>query len=230
MPPQLRVDRIGREAQPVIVIDDFVPDPAGLRARAEALNFRPMGVHYPGLRAEVDRGDVAAYVLPVLDLIAATFDLAGPPGLVSAGYSIVTTAHAALSPIQRIPHIDGLEIERIALLHFLGRADQGGTAFYRHRTTGFETIDASRHPAYDAALRHDVAQHGLPQPGYIAGDTAIFECIARYRAVPNRALIYRSHALHCADLPPDLDLTPDPRRARLTVNTFLMGPPHNAAQ
>jgi hypothetical protein len=228
MTPQVRVERIGHEQQPVIVIDHFVPDPAALRARAEALTYQPMGPYYPGLRAEVAPVDVARYLLPMLDLVAETFALSGPPGLISAGYSIVTTPPAALSPIQRIPHIDGLEAERIALLHFLCREEQGGTAFYRHRSTGYETVDAARHPAYDAALRRDIAQHGLPPPGYIAGDTPLFACIARFAAVPNRALIYRSHALHCADLPADLDLSPDPKVARLTVNTFLMGRPRNA--
>lgn len=227
MAQRVKVERLGREAQPVIVIDQFVPDPGALRARAEALHYQPLGRHYPGLRAEVAPDDVAAFMAPINDLIAQTFGFAGAPVVISAGYSIVTTPRAALTPIQRIPHIDGLERERIALLHFLSRADQGGTAFYRHRSTGFETIDAARHPVYDAALHRDVAQHGLPDPGYICGDTPIYECIGRFAAVPNRALIYRSHALHCADLPADLDLTPDPRRARLTVNTFLMG---NAAQ
>ena len=217
------IEMIGQERQPVIVLDQFVPDPAALRARAEALAYQPMGRHYPGLRAEVADDDVQAFLAPVLELVADTFGFASVPAIVSAGYSIVTTPPQALTPIQRIPHIDGLERERIALLHFLSRTDQGGTSFWRHRSTGFETIDAARHPAYDAALHRDVAQHGLPQAAYITDDTAIYECIARFDAAPNRALIYRSHALHCADLPPDLDLTPDPRRARLTVNTFLMG-------
>jgi len=220
----VRVETIGQERQPVIVIENFVPDPAALRARAEALAYRPLGPHYPGLRAPVAPDDVAQFLAPVLDPIAATFGFSGRPSLISAGFSIVTAAPATLTPIQRIPHIDGLEPERIALLHFLCDEAQGGTAFYRHRSTGYETITAVRHADYDAALRRDVARHGLPAPGYIAGDTPLYECIARFAAVPNRALIYRSHALHCADLPDDLDLTPDPRRARLTVNTFLMGP------
>ena len=223
MAQRVWIERIGREQQPVILIDDFVPDPAALRASAEALTYQPMGRHYPGLRAEVAADDLVAFLAPVNTLIAATFGFTGPPAVISAGYSIVTTTPESLTPIQRIPHIDGLEVERIALLHFLGREDQGGTAFWRHRSTGFETIDAARHPVYDAALHRDVAQHGLPEPAYITVDTPIFECIARFAAKPNRALIYRSHALHCADLPDDLDYSPDPQRARLTVNTFLMG-------
>ena len=220
---EARIERIGAEAQPVIVIENFVPDPEVLRDRALALAYQPMGRHYPGLRAGVAPADIAACCASIVDLVVDTFNLAGPPALVSAAYSIVTTEPDRLTPIQRIPHIDGLEPTRIALLHYLCDEGQGGTAFWRHRSTGFETIDAARHPVYDAALHRDVAQHGLPSPDYIRDDTPIYECIARFAAAPNRALIYRSHSLHCADLPRDLDYSPDPARARLTVNTFLLG-------
>jgi hypothetical protein len=223
MMPDIRIEPIGRERQPVIVIDGFVPDPGHLRRAAEALRYDVMGRHYPGLRAEVSPGDVEAYLAPVRDIIARVFGYPGDLEIISAGYSIVTTRPADLTPIQRIPHFDGWEPERIALLHYLDGAEKGGTAFYRHRSTGFETISADRHAAYDAALHRDVARHGLPGPAYIAGDTPIFERIARFDARPNRALIYRGHLLHCADLPGDLDWAPDPRSARLTVNTFLFG-------
>jgi hypothetical protein len=193
-----------------------------LRAAAEALDYQTLGRHYPGLRAEVEPHDVAAYLDPVRDLIEHVFGLTRRLDVLSAGYSIVTTRPCDLTPIQRLPHFDGFEPQRIALLHYLGGAEQGGTAFYRHRNTGYETITADRHAAYDAALHRDVARHGLPVPAYIAGDTPLYEQIARFDARANRALIYRGHLLHCADLPPDLDLTPDPRTARLTVNTFLM--------
>jgi hypothetical protein len=221
--PTIRIEHIGTERQPVIVIDDFVPDPGRLRTAAEALDYQMMGRHYPGLRAQVAADDVDAFLTPVQPLIAETFGFGGPAHIISAGYSIVTTRPADLTPIQRLPHFDGLEAERVALLHYLNGPEQGGTAFYRHRATGFETISAERHAAYDAALHREVAQHGLPDPAYISGDTALYERIARFEAKPNRALIYRGHSLHCADLPDDLDFTPDPRTARLTVNTFLFG-------
>ena len=223
--PTIRIERIGAEQQPVIVIDDFVEDPGALRTAAEALEYQTMGRHYPGLRAEVAAADVEAYLAPIQQLIAGTFGFEGPARVISAGYSIVTTKPADLTPIQRLPHFDGLEGERIALLHYLNGQEQGGTAFYRHRSTGFETITAERHAAYDVALHREVAQRGLPAPTYISGDTALYERIARFEAKPNRALIYRGHLLHCADLPDDLDFTPDPRTARLTVNTFLWGSP-----
>ena len=219
----IRIEHIGREQQPVIVIDDFVPDPDRLRTAAEMLEYQVMGRHYPGLRAEVAASDVDAFLTPIQDLIAETFGFSEPADVISAGYSIVTTRPVDLTPIQRLPHFDGLEAERIALLHYLNGQAQGGTAFYRHRSTGFETISAERHAAYDAALHREVARHGLPDPAYISGDTLLYERIARFEAKPNRALIYRGYMLHCADLPASLDFTPDPRTARLTVNTFLMG-------
>ncbi|HEX3424287.1 MAG TPA: DUF6445 family protein [Sphingomicrobium sp.] len=221
--PSARIDCIGEERQPVIVIDEFVPDPDALRAKAEALDYRTIGRHYPGLRAEVAASDVDAFLEPVRDMIAHVFGFGEPPTVISAGYSIVTTRPAELTPIQRLPHFDGFEAERVALLHYLDGAERGGTAFYRHRSTGYETISADRHASYDAALRGEVARHGLPDAAYISGSTPIYEQIARFEARPNRALIYRGQLLHCADLPADLDFTPDPRRARLTVNTFLMG-------
>ena len=222
MSPNVSVERIGRERQPVVVVDDFFPDAARLRATAADLAYEPLGRHYPGLRAPVAPADVEAYLAPQQRLIAEVFGYAAVR-LISAAYSIVTTRPTDLTPIQRLPHFDGLEAERIALLHYLGGGEQGGTAFYRHRSTGFETITTERHAAYDAALHRDVARHGLPAPAYISGDTPIYERIARFAALPNRALLYRGHLLHCADLPAGLDFSPDPRTARLTVNTFLFG-------
>lgn len=100
----------------------------------------------------------------------------------------------------------------------------GGTAFYRQRATSFETLDSERYPKFEAALRADVAEHGLPPPAYIAGDTPLYERIASYEARPNRALIYRSTALHCAEISPGTPLPPDPRQGRLTINSFLFDP------
>ena len=49
----------------------------------------------------------------------------------------------------------------------------------------------------------------------------MYEQLALHRGRFNRALLYRSHALHCAFIPPELALSADPARGRLTVNTFL---------
>jgi len=225
--PQIRIQSIGAEARSVIVIDDFVALPEGLIEEAASLVWQAMGQHYPGLRASVPTPSVASFVAPVAEVIAQTFGVSPDLGLIEALYSLVTMPPKSLRPIQRLPHFDGCEPERLALLHYLRGCEGGGTSFYRHRSTGFESVPPERLATYDTALRADVAQHGLPPPAYIAGDTPIFERIAHFEGRPNRALIYRGNMLHCADIPLDSAFSADPRAGRLTVNTFLMG---NAAQ
>ncbi len=218
----VRVIRHGREAEPVVVIDAFAPDPQRFIDDAAFLGFRPIGEHYPGIRAAVPHALLAPLLATLAPVIAEVFGLMQTE-IADAFYSLVTTAAADLTPIQRLPHFDGVEPERLALLHYLTPVGAGGTAFYRHRATGFETVTAARLPAYRAALDADLRRDGLPPPGYIAGDTPLFERIAAHDGVFNRAILYRGNTLHCADLPPDMPLIADPQAGRLTVNTFLTG-------
>jgi Family of unknown function (DUF6445) len=218
----LRVTHHGDEAQPVIVIDDFVPDPQALIDEASVLGFAERGIHYPGLRAEVHASLVRRFLGGLEGVIAEVFGVARYDVL-EAWYSLVTKTPDRLAPIQRLPHFDGVEPGRLALLHFLGTQEKGGTAFYRHRTTGFESVDADRFDPFKAALEADIARHGAPEPGYIAGDTLLYQRIAFHEAKFNRAILYRGNTLHCADIPADLTLSLDPALGRLTINTFLMG-------
>src|SRR5215211_7132380 len=117
-------------------------------------------------------------------LLAGAFDLDPVPPVFECYFSIVTTEPEALAPIQRLPHVDGLEPDRIAILVFLSGTSGSGTAFYRQRATGFETLDTDRFPRFEAALRAGVVEHGLPPPAYIAGDTPLYERIALYEARP----------------------------------------------
>ena len=217
----IEVTRCGRENQPVVVIENFVPDPQALIDDACRHGFGPRGAYYPGIRAPVPPVLVRRFLDGLDAIIAEVFGITSGRVL-EAWYSLVTTSPSELAPIQRLPHYDGLEPGRLALLHFLGREEKGGTAFYRQRASGCESVDASRYPIYKAQLEADVARSGLPQAGYIAGDTPIFERIALHAARFNRAILYRGNTLHCADIPHDLSLSADPARGRLTVNTFLM--------
>ncbi len=218
----LRITHHGDEAQPVIVFDDFVPDPQSLVDDASFLGFAERGIHYPGIRAEVHASLVRRFLEGLDGVIAEVF---GVPRyeVLEAWYSLVTKTPDGLAPIQRLPHFDGVEPGRLALLLYLRQEERGGTAFYRHRSTGFESIDAPRFEPFKAALEADIARHGAPGPGYIAGDTALYERIAFHEAKFNRAILYRGNTLHCADIPADLTLSRDPAVGRLTVNIFLMG-------
>jgi hypothetical protein len=211
----------GAERRPVLVIDDFWSDPHALREDAASLKMGEIGPHYPGVRAAVPTRLAETMRRRLAPLLATHFGLDPAPRVSEAYYSLVTTAPAALAPIQRLPHFDGVEPSRIAVLLFLSEGEQGGTAFYRQRGTGFESVDAGRLDRFKAELDRGVRTHGMPEASYIAGDTALYEQVAVQPARFNRALVYAGNTLHCASLPPKVVLSADPLVGRLTLNLFL---------
>ena len=220
MTPSVTVHHIGHEQEPVAVIENFAPDPAALRAAALNAVFERAGEHYPGIRAALPPGYLAAARPMLSEIFRDVFGVSEAVSVLDLRWSIVTAEPAALSIEQRLPHVDALEPGRLALVHFLGSGDEDGTAFYRHRSTGFETIDQTRSTAYFAALNDDVRRYGPPPPAYPAGDSPIFERIARFEGCPNRALIYRGRLLHSGDITPGKSLSADPASGRLTVTGF----------
>ncbi|SDA20141.1 DUF6445 family protein [Sphingomonas sp. NFR15] len=211
----------GTEQRPLVVIDDFWPDPDVLRDDAASLKMGQIGPHYPGIRAPAPARLAETMRRRVAPLLAQHFGLDPAPAVSEAYYSLVTTRPADLAPIQRLPHFDGVEPGRIAVLLFLGEGQQGGTAFYRQRATGYESVDSARLGSFKAALEEGVGTHGIPAPAYIAGDTPLYEQIALHAGRRNRALIYSGNMLHCAYLPPKVTLSADPLIGRLTLNLFL---------
>lgn len=218
--PEIAARRIGREGEPLVTVDGFAPDPDALRAAAAATVFGPAGHHYPGVRAAVP-ADYVAGVRPVLaTVLREVFGFGEAMRVLDAGFSIVTTPPGELTTEQRLPHVDATAADRIALIHYLSPEGGDGTAFYRHRATGFETVTDARAPAYYAALTREVAA-APPPAAYLNGDTPLFERIAKGEARYNRALIYRSRLLHSGAIAPDAALSPDPLAGRLTVTLFL---------
>lgn len=217
----VRVERIGHEGEPVVVIDNFSPCPEQLVEDAATLTFTTRGQFYPGVRAPVTPRYFEG-LAPLLAPVARdVFGYRRRLGVNGALYSLAVTPPDELALPQRIPHFDGVAEGMIAIIHYLAPGDMGGTSFYRHRSTGFETVNAARHRAYLDALEADFAAHGAPPLGYIAGDTPIFERIARFAPAWNRALIYRSSLLHCAAITDDTVLSTEPTKGRLTVASFL---------
>lgn len=219
MPNVSRVDLIGREKEPLATIDDFASDPDALRAAAVDATFAPAGEHYPGLRAPLPSGYLAAQMPVVARVVSRAFGRCRRIHVVDAAFSIVTRPPEDLHVRQRLPHVDAYGRERIALVHYLSPTDEDGTAFFRHRATGFETIDATRAPGYFGKLEDELGEGAVPA-GYIAGDTALFERTAVAPSRYNRALLYRSYVLHSGAISPDASLSPDPALGRLTVTGF----------
>ncbi|CAN5128641.1 hypothetical protein BH10PSE4_BH10PSE4_05050 [soil metagenome] len=217
----VKVEFIGHEREPVVIVDHCGADPAGLVSAAMALDYAALGEFYPGVRAPASKSYFEG-LGPLLAKVAReVFGYRQQLTLVRSLYSLVTTPPGELSLAQRIPHFDSVDDGMIAVLHYLTAEDQGGTSFYRHRSTGFETVDEGRHQLYLRALRADFNRHGAPGPGYIDGDTPIFERIAYFPPAYDRALIYRSSLLHCAAIDARRPLSADPRSGRLTLASFL---------
>lgn len=220
---QARVYHHGREPIKVVVIDAYLADPdAIIDLAVKGADFAPNGPFYPGIRAPVPPTSFQTLLGPLAEILPRCFDYQGRAGLRECNFSLVTTPSDQLQPIQRLPHFDSLEYGRVAALLYLCQGDaQGGTAFYRQRSTGFESVDAGRFAAFEAALHADVARHGLPEASYIDETSPIYEMIGRHEARFNRMIVYFSSCLHCAHIPKDFVFDPNPATGRLTVNAFL---------
>jgi hypothetical protein len=216
-----QTEHFGREAQPLLVIDDFLADPAAVLAIAARARFRPIGPHYPGIRSAVPSAALSPLIAALTARLTMDFALPSPPRFHECYLSLVTLAATQLQPIQRLPHFDGVDGNALAVLLYLDRAETGGTAFYRQRATGFESVDAGRLDRFTRMLEQEIARHGLPQQDYIRDDTSVYQRIAGVSGRFNRAAVYRGNTLHCADLPGGYVPDPDPLSGRLTLNLFL---------
>lgn len=218
--PAAQLSHIGREGEPLLRLDGLMRDAGQLvDYAARQGGFEP--VHgpaggYPGIRAPAPLDYVGAVVRALDPVLREAFGLHGVRlGRAECNFSIVTLGGGDLAPSQRVPHIDTTDPLQFAFLHYLCGPEQGGTAFYRHRATGFEAITPERQPHYEAVR----ATEPEPAPGYIAGDTAEFEQVAAADAVFDRLLVYRSRQLH-SGLVTGAGSS-DPRQGRLTANIFV---------
>jgi len=214
--------RIGRESLPLLVIDDLVADPEELVQDAIAKRYAPPHSYYPGVRAKAPLSYQRFVVSELREVINDFFELENPSLQFNmCHYSVVTTPPAQLTPIQRVPHVDAHDPRGLASIHYLFKADLGGTAFYRHRATGFEYVDEARRTSYYPVLEQEMAGPSAPGPDYIDADTPLFERIGIQAGVFNRMLVYRRNCLHSGVPRPGVRLTSDPASGRLSINSFL---------
>jgi hypothetical protein len=214
---------VGTERAPVLVVDNFLADPRVLvDYAATGSSFEALSdTFYPGVRALMPQIYTFALRAFLGNLIADAFGLGGRQVVRELShFSLLTTRPGQLQPLQRFPHFDNTDPLQLAVLHYLSPVAQGGTSFYRHRASGFESMRADRLAAYSAAIDAEVTSQGLPPPAYINGDTPMFERLASFEGIFNRLLVYRSISLHSADVSADFRFDANARSGRLTANTF----------
>ena len=221
--PQISLRRIGREGEPLVVIDRFSGMVEGLLEAGHAATYQHAGASYPGIRSWADPSYLDRRRDLMMQIMSRVFGFARGVRLDASTFSLVTLAEHELAPLQRIPHYDHASGEVIAVMHYLQGPESGGTAFYRHRGTGFETVTPDREQAYNRALAEDERAHGMPPARFCHGDSDWFEQIDEVEARPDRLVLYRGRQLHSGVIPDPRALSTDPRQGRLTINMFLIG-------
>jgi Family of unknown function (DUF6445) len=205
----------------LVTIEGLLNDPEQVVSDALLQKFAKISPQYPGERAALDPAVCSHWLARLTPLLDQWFGPYGRAWEMQAWYSIVTTPPAQLRPIQRLPHVDGTDPAQIAMMLYLHRTDtHGGTAFFRHRSTGLEALTATDYPRYAAALQADVAGTGLPPAAYTTDGAPHFE---RTHVVPghfNSAVFYRGNILHSGVIDNAASLSADPRAGRLTINAF----------
>ena len=204
----------------LVSIDGFLETPEEVILQASLQSFAKITPQYPGVRAPLDPAICRAWLTKLTPLLDQWFGPYGRPWEMQAWYSLVTTPPAELAPIQCMPHVDGTDPTQIAMMLYLHRTGHGGTALFRHRTTGLESLTANDYPRYAAAVQADVARTGLPPAAYPTDGAPHFE---RVHAVPgafNSAVFYRGNILHSGVIDNAAPLSADPAEGRLTINAF----------
>ncbi|KQV62634.1 MULTISPECIES: DUF6445 family protein [unclassified Caulobacter] len=220
--PRIEVLTVGTENTPVLVLDGLLTGGQALVDHAAEAVLAPVkaGVNfYPGVRAPAPAPYVQALVRALRPHMARVFGAPdGGRAGVTCALSMAVTPASKATVVQRLPHIDTAEPNQLAILHYLCGPERGGTAFYRHRETGLETIDPDQSKPYFAALRRQIERVPI-DPGYITGSSALFDRIGAVEAAFDRIIVYPSRLLHAGILP-DTPVSLDPRAGRLTVNSF----------
>lgn len=220
----IHVELIGVEKSPVLIIDNFFSAPELLlqQAKSEPGFVAQASDFYPGLRKHIIGIYPAQSLHTIAPLVRKFFAIATERDvqLSLCAFSLTTTPPEKLRPIQSVPHIDTHDPLQFAMVHYLCAETFGGTSFYRHRSTGFETITQERFTNYFKILKQEVMDERRTQFNYINGDTHLFERIYQMPVRFNRAIIYRSNQLHSADIDASIDLSTTPDTGRLTANSF----------
>jgi Family of unknown function (DUF6445) len=221
--PNVHIRNLGHEGEPLVVIDQFSGISDQLLQAGYTARYQHAGASYPGIRSWADPSYLDKRRDLMMQIMQHVFGFSKGVRLDASTYSLVTLDENTLSPLQRIPHYDHSSGEVIAIMHYLQGPETGGTAFYRHRRTGYEAITPERENQYNAGLAEDERTHGMPPKRYCYGDSAWFEMIDEVEAQPDRLIVYRGRQLHSGVIPDPASLSAEPQKGRLTINMFLIG-------
>jgi hypothetical protein len=221
---EVELVRVGRRGIKVSVIDNVLRDPEGVAALGFVQSYaEDRGNLYPGMRAAMPEGFSTSFRSWLTQILQRNGALESHRVICgdTSFFSVVTTASQDLLPIQRIPHYDSTDPSLFAAVIYLCSPRFSGTAFYRHRKTGYEEITEENAGNYRIALNTDMRIHGAPQKEYINGDTALFETVFSNELKFNSAVVYPARVLHAAKIEKGFHSPKDRSEWRLTVTALL---------
>lgn len=227
--PQVRLLSFGPGDDPfrVVVVDDALLDPEAVVAAAaqhrEAFAEAPHNA-YPGVELPLPQAVMQAAV-EWFGRHAAPLLGAGEVRSAHARLAMVTRDPRTLSPLQRLPHRDRLnvptgEMAVAGVLYLFDDEALGGTAFYVPKRP-LPEIDAefARFAGMSDA-EFDAASGLGPVKAYPHGDSRLFEWVAEVPPARNRAIFYDGARFHCSQIERPERLADDPASGRLTLNLF----------
>lgn len=206
----------------MIVIDNWLDN------AEELIKFPPSNLSswkkastlYPGIQSEAPRSYMNLLLNTIEPYAKSIFNISYQPVHASSFYGIVTSAPSELNMFQKAPHVDTLYTPQLASIHYLCDEGHGGTSFYRHRKTGYETLSLKQWPQYRTILQQELSMEP-ESAGYIEGSNNYFECIKTCSVKFNRLIIYPSQLLHSGQIKKPSSHLQDIRTARLTINSFV---------
>lgn len=203
-----------------VTVSDFMAAPKCAIENAVLQKFARITPQYPGLRAPLDNAVSQAWLSELSPLLDRGFGEADKGWSIQIWYSVVTARPDQLIPMQRLPHVDGTDPSLIAMMLYLNDTDHGGTAFFRHKSTGFESLTSETFPIYKSALEQEVQQRGMPPARYVTDGAPLFERTHASDGAFNQAVFYRGNVLHSGIIDNEAPLPQDPRTGRLTINAL----------
>jgi hypothetical protein len=225
--PRLNVSQsqVGVQLETLLFFDDVLQNAQALiDFAAREVRFAPAwgpGGGYPGIRAPAPLNYVNSLVRALAPVVEKAFNLNDVVLARADCYlSMVTMPRESLAPLQRIPHFDTVDPLQFAFLHYLCDPGFGGTAFFRHRATGLETVTRETEAEFLRSRDLELAA-ASPEPAYIRSNSPNYEQTAEVEARFNRVLVYRGSLLHSGQIASNMNFSPDPARGRLTANLFV---------
>jgi hypothetical protein len=218
---------IGQENNKIVTCDDFLLDPSPLVEYAANAKFAASPMlrqrkGYPGVRAAMPIEVVEPMARAVEALVRAEFDV--PEHLQcerpQSSLCLMAVPESQLGPYQTIPHFDTSNQYFFAGLLYLCGEEHGGTGFYKHNSTGYESVLPERSDLYLDAC-HTELNNKTINKRYFSESDEYYTKLGFVGAKFNRLAVYHGNLIHSGVVPSPNGLSLNPRTGRLTANVFL---------